>query len=74
MTITNDLWNRHLNHTEAVFHTPTVLFTTEAESMVQEQRAWVNSNGPDRLPHKFDFVTNEKDMLPGSGFMKDVRK
>ena len=71
MTIASDLWKRHLNETGGN-HSPTVVFTTEAKSMMQEQKDWVEGDGLAKSPFDFEFLTNSRDMMPGSGFIKDV--
>lgn len=76
MRATTQLWGRHLNKTEGGHYSrqhPTVVFTTEAKSMVEEQQSWVKENEPsNKLPVQFDFVVNEQDILPDSGFIKDI--
>lgn len=71
MTIATDVWGTHLNETGGSGG-PMVVFTTEAKSMMQEQKAWVEGDGRANSKFDFDFFTNSYDMLPGSGFMKSV--
>jgi len=71
MEATTELWKRHLNETGSTNHHPTVVFTTEAKSMMQEQQTWVKKNEQASL-FEVDFVTNARDILPDSGFMKHV--
>jgi len=71
MTVTNDFWKRHLNETDAS-HNPTIVFTTEAKSMMAEQKAWVANKEQDERPYAFTFVTNDRDLLPDTGFIKEV--
>lgn len=68
---TTELWEMHLNETSGSHRHPTVLFTTEAKDMMQEQQNWVKENEQAKLPFHFDFVTNAKDLLPDSGWAKD---
>jgi len=72
MTATTKLWERHLNETHGSHPHPTVVFTTEAKSMIQEQQSWVKENEQSKLPFQFDFVMNELDILPDSGFIRDI--
>ena len=64
-------WKRHLNETGGS-HNPTVVFTTEAKGVVEEQQAWVKNNAQAQSPFDFDFVTNARDLLPDTGFMRHV--
>jgi len=75
MIVTNDFWGRHAKATgisSSNQQRPTVVFTTEAETMMQEQQAWVEGSKHENSPFEFDFVTNSRDLLPGSGFIKHV--
>lgn len=84
MTVAGEMWQKHLNHSihlkESEYHLnqlqPTIVFTTEATSMVDEQKAFetekqVVSRYPD---FTFNFITNHHDVTPNSGFMKDSRR
>jgi hypothetical protein len=53
---------------------PTVIFTTEATSMVEEHNAYVAENQTVlRYPYfQFHFMTNHHDVTPNSGFMRSV--
>jgi hypothetical protein len=76
MQVTSALWQKHTEQDTGSSNRidPTVVFTTEATSMVKEQQAFVAQNGESKFPFKFDFVTNTKDVTPDSGFMKDIGK
>jgi hypothetical protein len=72
MQVTSAMWQRHIDMGHQRVN-PTVVFTTEATSMVQEQQAFVKEHESDSTyPFRFDFVTNSKDVTPDSGFMKDI--
>lgn len=73
MLVTNDFWGRHANATGIGSNKqkPKVVFTTEAETVMQEQQAWVKSDMHANSPFQFEFVTNSRDLMPGTGFMKD---
>jgi len=71
MTVTSDFWKHHLNETNAR-HNPTIVFTTEAKSMMAEQKAWVANKEQDERLYAFTFVTNDRDLLPDTGFIKEV--
>lgn len=73
MQVTSQMWQIHQNLTDAKVH-PTVVFTTEATSMVAEQKAFVAENRTHLYPFHFNFVTNTHDVTPDSGFMKDIGK
>ena len=73
MLITTDVWSRFVNDTGTKSQ-PTVVFTTEAKSMMKEQTAWIKQNEQFKSGYDFDFLTNGRDILPGSGFMKSVGK
>ena len=51
-----------------------MIFTTEDKSMMDEQRTWLAENGQAHSLFEFEFVLNGRDMLPGSGFIRDVGK
>jgi hypothetical protein len=88
MTVTGEMWSKHLNRTAALMSDdshrsdlhntrqwqPTVVFTTEATSMVEEQQAYAMENQTVlRYPqYHFEFVTNHHDVTPGSGFIRHV--
>ena len=85
MTVVGEMWEKHLNRTRRVDaknshhmeHHPTIIFTTETVSMVNEQKAFVAENQvTSRYPHfKFNFVTNPHDVTPNSSFkMSDNRR
>jgi len=69
---TTEIWERHLNETGGSHHRPTVIFTTEAKDMMLEHQTWAKENEHSKLPFDFDFVTNTRDILPDSGWMKDI--
>jgi hypothetical protein len=71
MTVVADFWGQHVNKTGIGRH-PTVIFTTEDKSMMDGQKAWVDQKGQTQSRFEFEFVINSRDMLPGSGFIKDV--
>ena len=73
MLITTDVWSRFVNDTGTKSQ-PTVVFTTEAKSMMKEQTTWIKQNEQFKSGYDFDFLTNGRDILPGSGFMKSVGK
>ena len=66
MVVVAETWNKHLNETGGSLH-PTVVFTTEAKGMVEEQKAW-----NEQSQSHYNFVTNTRDLLPDSGFMRHV--
>lgn len=66
MVVATETWNKHLNETGGI-RRPTVVFTTEARDMVEEQKAW-----NEQFHSPFNFVTNARDLLPDSGFMRHV--
>ena len=84
MTVAGEMWQRHLNRSihlkDSEYHMhqvqPTIVFTTEATSMVDEQKAFVTEKQVvTRYPDfTFNFVTNHHDVTPNSGFMKDSRR
>lgn len=61
-------------HHESATHKQkaTVVFTTESQSMVEEKIEWAASEKHEKALFDFDFVTNSRDLLPGSGFIKTV--
>ena len=72
MDVATELWERHVSDSGASVR-PTVVFTTEAKSMMEEQQAWVQDmNRSSQSTFEFQFMTNSRDILPGSGFMKDI--
>jgi hypothetical protein len=73
MQVASDMWQKHANKSGLTVD-PTVVFTTEATSMVEEQKAFVAQNDTQRYPFNFEFVTNTKDVTPDSGFMKEIGK
>lgn len=76
MTVVGEMWERHLNDTADDSTDVTVVFTTEATSVVEEQHAFVKEQRRvARYPYlNFSFLTNEHDVTPNSGFMKDIGK
>jgi hypothetical protein len=75
MTVVGDMWERHLNDTfDENITDITIVFTTEATSVVKEQQVFAaEQRRVARYPHlKFSFLTNEHDVTPNSGFMKDI--
>ena len=72
MQVTSAMWQKHIDQGNQQRVDPTVVFTTEATSMVKEQQAFVSEGGEQRHPFHFEFVTNSKDVTPDSGFMKDI--
>jgi len=77
MTVTTDLWGRHakatgISSSDNNQQNPTVVFTTEAKEMMQEQQAWLEGDKHADSPFEFDFVTHSRDLLTGSGFIKHV--
>jgi hypothetical protein len=73
MQVASDMWQKHAKKS-GIEVDPTVVFTTEATSMVEEQKAFVAQNETQRYPFNFNFVTNTKDVTPDSGFMKEIGK
>jgi hypothetical protein len=73
MQVASDMWQKHAKKSGLEVD-PTVVFTTEATSMVEEQKAFVARNDTQRYPFNFEFVTNTKDVTPDSGFMKKIGK
>lgn len=84
MTVAGEMWKKHLigtidtNDDESKMHRlhPTIIFTTEATSIVEEQKAFVTENQVvSRYPDlRFNFITNQHDVTPNSGFMGDSRR
>jgi hypothetical protein len=84
MIVVGELWQKHLNQSvllndgEYQKHQlePTIVFTTEATSMVDEQKAFVTEGQVvSRYPaYTFNFITNHHDVTPNSGFMEDSRR
>ena len=89
MTVTGEMWEKHLNRTTgggwnivdpaAQQHNelrwqPTVVFTTEATSMIEEQKVYSADNQTDsRYPqYNFQYMTNHHDVTPDSGFIRNV--
>ena len=87
MTVTGEMWEKHLNrtgewnvaeshgtHQELRWAQPTVVFTTEATSMMEEQKEYVSTNQTvSRYPlYDFQYMTNHHDVIPDSGFMRHV--
>ena len=86
MTVTGEMWSKHLNrtggwttdsnimHHDELSWQPTVVFTTEATSMIQEQKEYVAANQTvSRYPqYSFQYMTNHHDVTPDSGFMRHV--
>jgi hypothetical protein len=70
MQVANAVWAKDQANASATRRkaTPSLVFTTESRSMVEEQEVYVSS----MADRRFDFVTNTRDVLPDSGFMKDV--
>jgi hypothetical protein len=85
MIVAGEMWEKHLNntffindneHQEHHHLQPTIVFTTEATSMVDEQKAFENGNKRvSRYPKfTFNYMTNRHDVTPNSGFMADARR
>lgn len=83
MIVAGEMWEKHLNHTfnlrDDEYHDhlqPTIIFTTEATSMVDEQKAFTaEKQMVSRYPDfTFNFITNHHDVTPNSGFMADSRR
>jgi hypothetical protein len=92
MIVTGEMWEKHLNRTSngtwmllnnddndrdlLQKQHPTVIFTTEATSMVEEQNAFVTENQTvSKYPYfNFQFITNHHDVTPNSGFMRHIGK
>jgi hypothetical protein len=85
MTVTGELWEKHLNRTRGwnvstspnhneLQWQPTVVFTTEASSMIKEQKEYVADNQTvSRYPqYNFQYMTNHHDVTPDSGFIRFV--
>ena len=86
MTITGEMWEKHLNRTtewtsamnpqqhDQLQWEPAVIFTTEATSMIEEQKVYVNESRIDaRYPqYHFQYMTNHHDVTPDSGFIRNV--
>ena len=74
MSVATEVWGRHASDTGGSDH-PTIVFTTEAKSMMEEQQVWVrDKNSSAHSPYEFQFMTNGRDIMPDSGFIKDVGK
>jgi hypothetical protein len=54
---------------------PTVVFTSEAKNMIQDQRDFeTNTTLNKDFPFSFQFLTNHKEMTPDSGFVKNIKR
>ena len=75
MEVVNHMWRKHMN-VSGVIADPTIVFTTESKKMVEEQVQFASSVAGmnDKFPFKYEFVTNSKDILPDSGFMREICK
>ena len=83
MTVAAEMWGKHLDRTTIVNSNehlnhdvaPSIIFTTEATSMVEEQKLFVTENQTVlRYPYfRFSFITNQHDVTPNSGFLRDSR-
>jgi hypothetical protein len=72
---TTQLWQEHQNRTGIHRPTASVVFTSEATSMVQEQKEFEkNATLQQDFPFRFQFLTNNFDVTPDSGFVKDIKK
>jgi hypothetical protein len=71
MQVVSEMWLEHQNMSD-ISVPPTVVFTSEATSMVKELETFVAENRTLKYPFKFEFVTNGKDVTPDSGFMRDI--
>jgi hypothetical protein len=70
----SQLWREHQNKTGTKSH-PAVVFTTEATGMVQAQKEFAsNVTLQSGFPFEFRFVTNDRDVVPDSGFVKHFIK
>ena len=85
MTVTGEMWGKHLNRSglwnaasaempHELIRQPTVVFTTEATSMIEEQKEYVATNQKiSRYPqYDFQYMTNHHDVTPDSGFIRKV--
>ena len=87
MTVTGEMWGKHLNRTTGGWNIdsnptydaelqwqPTVVFTTEATSMIKEQKDYAADNQTvSRYPqYNFQYMTNHHDVTPDSGFIRHV--
>lgn len=87
MTVTGEMWEKHLNRTTGRWNVdsnptthnelqwrPTVVFTTEATSMIKEQKDYASDNQTvSRYPqYNFQYMTNHHDVTPDSGFIRFV--
>jgi hypothetical protein len=84
MTVTGEMWEKHLNRTRSTTDSnaihqelswqPTVVFTTEATSVIEEQKEYVATNqSVTRYPQfNFQYMTNHHDVTPDSGFIRHV--
>lgn len=62
MEATTEVWTKHLNASTA---NPSVVFTTESQSIVREQQSYVAAQSD--MP--FHFVTNTHDVTPDTGYL-----
>jgi hypothetical protein len=84
MTVAGEMWEKHFSHSGDVsgidFHKhrfqPTVVFTTEATDMLDEQKNFVSTNQVvSRYPeYNFSFITNHHDVSQNSGSIDDPRR
>jgi hypothetical protein len=73
MQVTSDIWSKHLNATGQTGKDlkPAIIFTTESNSVAEQQIDFAGSEErQSKYPHRFQFITNTKDVTPGTGLLK----
>jgi hypothetical protein len=72
---TTQLWQEHQNATGINRPNPAVVFTSEATGMVREQREFeTNATMQQDFPFRFQFLTNNFDITPDTGFVQEIQK
>jgi hypothetical protein len=72
---TTQLWQEHQNRTGIDRPNPAVVFTSEAKGMVREQREFAtNATLQQDFPLRFQFLTNNFDVTPDTGFVKEIKR
>jgi hypothetical protein len=72
MQVTRLLWKDHQNNTRTNVD-PTIIFTTEDPSIIQEYNTY-NSTLGDPFLHPLHFVTNHRDIILGTGNYKRLAR
>ena len=81
MQVTTSMWAKHLNYLNAtakhddqlLSKSPSIIFTTEAKNVLEEQQRFsANETRQAVYPYRYRFVTNTKDIMPGTGKLKNA--